>query len=60
MRGIMQARQKPLEVVPPEINACNSLVQNYEKPAEKGPVKLVDAEDIEGLIDLLENEAKVI
>ena len=60
MRGIMQARQKPLEVVPPEINACNSLVQNYEKPAEKGPVKLVDAEDIDGLIDLLENEAKVI
>ena len=60
MRGIMQARQKPLEVVSPEINACNSLVQNYEKPAEKGPVKLVDAENIDGLIDLLENEAKVI
>ena len=60
MRGIMQARQKPLEVVSPEIDTCNSLVQNYEKPAEKGPVKLVDAEDIDGLIDLLENEAKVI
>ena len=60
MRGIMQARQKPLEVVSPEAAATASKVQAFEKPAEKGPVKLVDAEDIDGLIDLLENEAKVL
>ncbi len=60
MRGIMQARQKPLEIVAPETTICYSLVQNFEKPDEKGPVKLVDAEDIDGLIDLLENEAKVL
>jgi electron transfer flavoprotein beta subunit len=60
MRGIMQARQKPLEILSPANTTCFTLVQNFEKPAEKGPVKLVDAEDIDGLIDLLENEAKVL
>ena len=34
--------------------------QSFEKPAAKGAVKLVDAEDIDTLIDLLHNEAKVI
>ena len=60
MRAIMQARQKQLEIVSPDTSTCYSLVKNFEKPAEKGPVKLVDAEDIDGLIDLLENEAKVL
>ena len=47
-------------LVSPANTTCFTLVQNFEKPAEKGPVKLVDAEDIDGLIDLLENEAKVL
>ena len=56
----MQARQKPLEVFSPD--QVESLTQdlNFEKPSEKGPVRLVDAENIDELIDLLENEAKVI
>ena len=60
MRGIMQARQKPLEVIPPIETDTATTVTIFEKPVEKGPVKLVDAEDIDGLIDLLENEAKVL
>ena len=60
MRGIMQARQKPLEVISPLEIVPPSVVQSFEKPSEKGPVKLVDPEDIDKLIDLLENEAKVI
>lgn len=60
MRGIMQARQKPLEVIPPLEIVPPSIVQSFEKPSEKGPVKLVEPEDIDTLIDLLENEAKVI
>ncbi|MGA0897224.1 MAG: electron transfer flavoprotein subunit beta/FixA family protein [Flavobacteriaceae bacterium] len=60
MRGIMQARQKPLEVVSPVEVTAATLVEHYEKPPEKGAVKLVDAEDIDGLIDLLTNEAKVL
>lgn len=60
MRGIMQARQKPLEVIAPEEIAKATMIQSFEKPTQKGPVKLVDAEDVDALIDLLENEAKVL
>jgi electron transfer flavoprotein beta subunit len=34
--------------------------KSFEKPAEKGAVKMIDAEDIDELINLLHNEAKVI
>ncbi|MEO0526024.1 MAG: electron transfer flavoprotein subunit beta/FixA family protein [Bacteroidota bacterium] len=60
MRGIMMARQKKLNVVEP-IEATNATEDvKFEKPAPKGAVKLVDAENIDELIDLLHNEAKVI
>ncbi len=58
MRGIMQARSKPLTVKEPvDANAETSAVL-FEKPAPKGAVKLVD--NVDDLIDLLHNEAKVI
>ena len=60
MRGIMQARQKPLEVLSPEQVELFTQDLTFEKPSEKGPVRLVDAENIDELINLLENEAKVI
>ena len=60
MRGIMQARQKPLEVLSPEQVELSTQDLSFEKPSEKGPVRLVDAENIDELIDLLKNEAKVI
>ena len=60
MRGIMMARKKPLNVVEAvDFNATTSSV-SFEKPAPKGPCKMVDADNIEGLINLLHNEAKVI
>ena len=60
MRGIMQARSKPLTVVEPssEINLISS--ESFEKPAEKSACKLVDAGNVGELVDLLHNEAKVI
>jgi electron transfer flavoprotein beta subunit len=60
MRGIMMARKKPLSVLEStnSDNATNSV--SFEKPAPKGAVKLVDAENIDELINLLHNEAKVI
>lgn len=60
MRGIMMARKKVLNVIDP-VDAP-SLTQDikFEKPAAKGPVKLVDAGNIGELIELLHNEAKVI
>ena len=60
MRGIMMARKKPLKVIPPvDFNATSSTIR-YEKPEAKGACKLVDAEKIDELIELLHNEAKVI
>lgn len=58
MRGIMMARKKPLNVVEPIGAPAATTTQNFEKPAPKGAVKLVD--NVDDLIDLLHNEAKVI
>lgn len=60
MRGIMMARQKKLNVVEP-ISATHATAdKSFDKPAPKGTVKLVAPENIQELIDLLHNEAKVI
>ena len=58
MRGIMMARKKPLAVLEPTGAAASTTTQNFEKPADKGAVKLVD--NVDALIDLLHNEAKAI
>ncbi|MCM8568954.1 electron transfer flavoprotein subunit beta/FixA family protein [Gramella jeungdoensis] len=60
MRGIMQARKKPLNVVEPSETTPKTEAVKFEKPAPKGEVKLVDPENLDELIDLLHNEAKVI
>lgn len=60
MRGIMMARQKKLEVIDAVSAPQGSKEIKFERPAPKGEVKLVDAGNIQELIDLLHNEAKVI
>lgn len=60
MRGIMMARQKKLTVVPPVDTAQGTADRSFEKPAAKGPVKLVDPGQIGELVELLHKEAKVI
>ena len=60
MRGIMQARQKSLTILPPVDSQIKSTISKFEKPAPKGPVKMVDPDQLDQLIDLLHNEAKVI
>ncbi|MEN8878768.1 MAG: electron transfer flavoprotein subunit beta/FixA family protein [Polaribacter sp.] len=60
MRGIMMARKKPLNVVEPLSIESATSIQSFEKPAPKGAVKLIDADNIDELINLLHNEAKVI
>ena len=60
MRGIMMARKKPLNVVEPAEGNAETKAVSFEKPAPKGAVKLVDAENIDELVSLLHNEAKVI
>ena len=60
MRGIMMARKKPLNIVESTTSDNATLSQSFEKPAPKGAVKLVDADNVDELISLLHNEAKVI
>ncbi|MGB3151479.1 MAG: electron transfer flavoprotein subunit beta/FixA family protein [Maribacter sp.] len=58
MRGIMQARQKKLNVVEPIDTTKSSTDIKFDKPAPKGTVKL--ANSVDELVNLLHNEAKVI
>ncbi len=60
MRGIMQARSKPLQVIEPSTSENLTTSISFEKPAEKGSCKLVDANNVAELVSLLHNEAKVI
>ncbi|MAU27134.1 MAG: electron transfer flavoprotein subunit alpha [Muricauda sp.] len=60
MRGIMMARQKKLNVVEPVDAPSLTIDKKFEKPAPKGPVKLVDPDNVGELVTLLHNEAKVI
>lgn len=60
MRGIMQARTKPLEVAAPVDAQPGSKVQSYALPEAKGDVKLIDPENMDELVRLLHEEAKVI
>jgi len=60
MRGIMMARQKPLTVLEPIEANAETKSSKFEKPAPKGSVKLVSPDNLEELVSLLHNEAKVI
>jgi len=60
MRGIMMARKKPLHVVEPVSFESATQSKSFEKPEAKGAVKLIDADNVGELVDLLHNEAKVI
>lgn len=60
MRGIMSARTKPLNIVEPSQNQSGTTLDKYELPPAKGAVKMVDADNVAELVDLLKNEAKVI
>lgn len=60
MKGIMAAKSKPLKVVPAAGAASLTSVVKYELPPAKAAVKLVAADDMDKLVELLHNEAKSI
>ena len=60
MRGIMSARTKPLTVIEPVAIKNLSEVLGFETPAPRGQVKLIAADDVAKLVELLHTEAKVI
>ncbi len=60
MRGIMMARQKPLTVLEPIEASVGTTSVQFEKPELKGAVTLVSPDNLDELVSLLHNEAKVI
>lgn len=60
MRGIMAARTKPLQILEPSGVKALTAVVKYELPPEKGAVKLIAADQMDELVNLLHTEAKVI
>jgi electron transfer flavoprotein beta subunit len=60
MRGIMTARTKVLTILEPVDATVNTKAVKFEKPAPKSAVKLISADNLDELINLLHNEAKVI
>lgn len=60
MRGIMMARQKPLEVVQPADIQVFTEVTGFESFPPKEPCKMIDPDNIKELVNLLQNDAKVI
>ena len=60
MRGIMSARTKPLKAVEPVAIDSLTGITNFELPPAKAGVKLVSPDNVEELVRLLKEEAKVI
>ncbi|UJP64381.1 electron transfer flavoprotein subunit beta/FixA family protein [Mongoliitalea daihaiensis] len=60
MRGIMSARTKPLQVVEPSNDEVATSVSTFQLPPAKGAVKLIDKDNVDELVKLLKNEAKVL
>ena len=60
MRGIMSARTKPLKVVEPVAADGGVTLKQYDLPPAKGSVKMISADNVAELVNLLKNEAKVL
>jgi electron transfer flavoprotein beta subunit len=60
MRGIMMARKKPLQVVPAIAVEPFTEFLDFTLPTPKEPCKLVGADNVKELVQLLQHEAKVI
>ena len=60
MRGIMAARSKPLQVIAPNGSEVLTEIVSYEVPPAKSACKYIEADNMDELVELLHNEAKVI
>ena len=60
MRGIMAARSKPLKVLEPIEASATTSIKKFDIPVAKSGVKLVDPANMDELVRLLKEEAKVI
>ncbi len=60
MRGIMQARTKPIHVSEPVNDAATTKVAGFDPPEPRAACKFIDPDNPQELVELLQNEAKVI
>jgi electron transfer flavoprotein beta subunit len=60
MRGIMSAKTKPLKVVEPVATEDMLNVYDYELPAKRSSCKMIDKDNVQELVKLLREEAKVL
>ncbi len=60
MRGIMMAKRKPLDVVEPDVPMVKSSIVKFHLPDQDKSITYVDPEDMDELVRLLHEEAKVI
>lgn len=60
MRGIMAARTKPLNVLAPASVDALTAYERYDLPPAKSACKMIDPSNMDELVTLLHNEAKVI
>ncbi|WP_315061572.1 electron transfer flavoprotein subunit beta/FixA family protein [Capnocytophaga leadbetteri] len=60
MRNLMAARTKAIDLRAAEAASKGTTIIGFEKMPAKQPVKMIAADDLDTLINLLENEAKVI
>ncbi len=59
VRGIMQAKTKPLHVLPPTTDAPRVKTLYHELPPEKGPFKKFDLDHIDDLVQELANKGLI-
>ncbi len=60
MRGIMMARKKPLKVIEPVAHDTVTEVSKFYLPEPKPACKIISPDNVEELVTLLHEEAKVI
>ena len=60
MRGIMMAKRKPLNVIPPVEGTSPLKAVKFSLPAAKQGVKMLEPDNMDELVRLLHEEAKVI
>ena len=60
MKGIMMAKRKPLNVIEAVAQESKAKIVSYSVPQGKQEVKMIDPENMDELVRLLHEEAKVI
>lgn len=60
MKGIIDAKKKPLEVLPGSTVSSKVILLKYEVPEGKKGVKMIDPSNTEELIAVFKNELKII